>query len=246
MEERRVKIGYIVNYVFCGLIVVAALFFMLLHKTVSSYIVKTIPSVLFLIVGVFNYLYCTKILKCNDGSKKYSLILLSGLFFAMLGDIFLIDFFEIGAILFAIGHILFFIAFCHIGKLNLQDGMIGLLIFGLALLFIWLYPYFDFQGMGALIVVYALIISFMLGKAIGNLFTYKSLLRSIVLLGAGLFFFSDFMLVLFRFAHKAMVLDWLCVMTYYPAEFLLGFSIFISFVCGDKNKVLKNGKTENN
>ena len=226
--DKRIKRGFIINGVLGVAIVIAALLFMLLHKTVSSYIVKTIPSILFVLVGLFNYIYCTKVLN-NSENKKYSLILLCGLFFAMLGDIFLIDFFEIGAILFAVGHILFFVAFCFVSKLNLRDAMIGLLIFGLALLFIWLYPYFEFQGMGALIVVYAFIISFMLGKAISNLIaSRKSLFRSLILFGAGLFFFSDLMLLLFKFAHQKIVFDWLCVMTYYPAEFLLGFSIFIS------------------
>lgn len=233
--EKKIRLGYVINFVFCGLITIGALLFMLLHKSVSSYIVKTIPSVLFVLCGLFNYIYCIKVLKCNTTNKKYSLIMLVGLAFAMLGDILLIDFFELGAIFFAIGHIMFFISFCYINKLTIRDGVIGLLIFALALLFILLYPHFRFQGMGGLIVAYALIISLMLGKAIGNLITSKnSILQKIILLGAGLFFFSDLMLLLFRFAHRIILFDWLCVMTYYPAEFLLGFTIFLAFLNSKK------------
>lgn len=231
--EKKIKIGYIINIVFGGLITVGALLFMLLHKSVSSYIVKTIPSVLFLLAGCFNLIYCIKVLKL-DNCKKFAFTLVLGLFFAMLGDILLIDFFIVGAILFAIGHILFFVSFCFINKFNVKDIIVGAIIFALALLFILLYPNFTFDGMLPLIIIYALIISLMLGKAVSNFIFNKSITSIIILIGAGLFFFSDLMLLIFRFAHRFMIFDWLCVMTYYPAEFLLAFSIFFSFLSQSK------------
>jgi len=197
---------------------------------------------LFVVIGVFNYIYCSRKLAAGAEDKKYSLILVIGLFFAMLGDILLIDFFEVGAILFAIGHIFYFIAFCSLSKINVLDIAIALLIFGLCLLFIWLYPYFDLQGMAVLIILYAFIISFMLGKGIGNFIKNKCLVRLVILLGASLFFFSDFMLLLFRFAHRVEVFDWFCVMTYYPAEFLLAFSLFMLVVKNIKSTANKLNK----
>lgn len=229
--EKKLRIAYITNIILGGLIFIGALIFMLLHQTVSSYIVKTIPSVLFVVLGIFNLLYFIKSKNMMGVNKRYSILLVIGLFFAMLGDILLIDFFEVGAILFAIGHIFYFVSFCALAKITLRDILISLLIFGLCLLFILLYPFFDFQGMIFLIIIYAFIISFMLGKAISNFTkTKKSILSLVVLMGASLFFFSDFMLLLYKFGHRIKLLDWLCVMTYYPAEFLLASTIFVLMI----------------
>lgn len=85
----------------------------------------------------------------------------------------LIDYFMIGAILFAIGHIFFFVSYSLLHKLNLRDLLISISIFGIALILILVPKIFDFNGMLPIVIVYAFIISFMLGKSISNLFTKK-------------------------------------------------------------------------
>ena len=73
--------------------------------------------------------------------------------------------------------------------------------------------------------VYALIISLMVGKAIANFIKEKSKLNLIILIGSSLFFFSDFMLLFSVFSNLGLVFLALCLITYYPAEFILAYSI---------------------
>lgn len=225
MTNERKRLGYIVNAIFLGLIVVADICYMTV--SCSSYITKTIASALFVACGVFNFIYCRK----ENSSKQiklFSLFMLIGLVFAMAGDIFLIDFFVLGAGLFGLGHVFFFISYCFIKKINYKDFIFGAAIFIIAMLIIELYPKFQFNGMKALVIVYALVISLMLGKAISNLVCDKEnkLNNALILVGAGLFFFSDLMLLFHVFGTKELIFDIFCLVTYYPAEFLLAFSIF--------------------
>ena len=87
--------------------------------------------------------------------------------------------------------------------------------------------------MEVVVVVYAIIISFMVGKAISNwmdglLKEKKSKpLELVIVLGSLLFFFSDCMLLLNVFADFPKVVDVLCLATYYPAQILLATSIYI-------------------
>ena len=146
----------------------------------------------------------------------------------MLGDILLIDYFVVGAILFGTGHVFFFLSFCMISGFSIRDLIIGAIIFVLAFLLIEFYSNFDFGGMKILVIIYALIISLMLGKALSNMFCKNNLLiYSVILLGAGLFFISDLMLMFYLFAGRAVVFDIICLATYYPAEFILALSIYL-------------------
>ena len=76
--------------------------------------------------------------------------------------------------------------------------------------------------------VYALIISLMVGKAVGNCIRTPSLLTVVILAGSILFFFSDLMLVFDWFADGGRISGLLCMGTYYPAECLLAISGLIS------------------
>ena len=72
---------------------------------------------------------------------------------------------------------------------------------------------------------YALIISFMVGKAISNILKENNFTNIIIMIGSILFFISDFMLLLNKFGN-IIVTNYLCLGTYYPAQFLLAFSLF--------------------
>ena len=88
-------------------------------------------------------------------------------------------------------------------------------------------PILDFGGilMKVVCLIYALIISLMLGKSIANFTRDKSLFSLIILIGCALFFFSDLMLLFDVFA-SAKLAGIFCLATYYPAEFILAYSIF--------------------
>jgi len=149
-----------------------------------------------------------------------------GLFFAMLGDIVLELNFIIGAILFALGHIWYIIAYSCLLKFKPTDLIAGFSIFIPSILLITLAPIFNFDGilMKIVCIIYALIISLMVGKSIHNLINQKNVLNVILVIGSILFFISDFMLLLSRFAGLH-VLSYVCINTYYPAQALLSSSI---------------------
>lgn len=210
------------NLIFGVLLLVATICFM--QTNITSYITKTIASSLFVLCGAFNLFLLYKYYDFK--TNWFALFLMIGLAFAMLGDILLISNFVVGAVLFAIGHIFFAIYFCFIAKINWVDIISLVLLLTVALLLIFLYPNFQFDGMRLVVIVYAVIISTMLAKAIGNLINKKSTRNLIAFLGAFLFYFSDLMLLFYRFAGNNMIFDYFCVYTYYPAEFLLAITIF--------------------
>lgn len=227
--DKKYKIAMWTNAIFAYLIVFTSTLYLTRHFfeiqiLQSPYILKTISSVLFVLCGLFNLVYCLK--NGFVGNKKFMIFLFIGLVFAMLGDVLLIDFFVVGAILFAIGHIFFFISFCFHSKIHWIDIVVSAGIFIVALLVIFLYPKFEFNGMLPVAIGYALIISLMLGKAGGNLRlkTNRSF-NVVVFLGALMFFLSDLMLLFNVFANAPYLFDILCLVLYYPAEFILAFSV---------------------
>ncbi len=235
--EKFKKLAIIGNIIFITLIVTCDILFM--SKVFSKYFIKTLTSMLFVLCGIYNLLLTRIYYK--DFPIYKSIIMLIGLIFAFLGDVLLIDYFVIGALLFAIGHVFFTIYFMTLVKIHWIDFLIGLLIFVLGLLLILLYPNFQFDGMKLLVVFYALIISLMLGKAISNLMKQRTLANLITMLGALLFFFSDLMLLFNVFTNLSNIFDYLCLSTYYPAEFMLAISILLQAISFNKNKKALEG-----
>lgn len=192
---------------------------------------KGITSSLFVIMGAVNlavaFINKSKYL-------RFSTALFIGLVFAMLGDIVLNLEFIPGAALFAIGHICFYVAYCLLNKPHWRDFVISSLIFIFSVLFITLMPIFNFHGilMKIVCIIYALIISLMVGKAIGHLFINRAKLYTIIACGSIIFFLSDFALLIDKFANDSIVLKnafgILCLIFYYPAEILLASSIWFS------------------
>ena len=191
----------------------------------SEYITKTIASLVFVIGGLVNLIYIQKHSQEYPDFPKFRWFMMTGLVFACLGDIFLIDFFILGVIFFALGHVFYFISFCGIQKINLKDLIYGLAVFIPSLLIILLYKGFDFDGMKFLIVIYALIISFMVGKTISNHISDRTIKNLLLLFGSVFFFLSDFMLLFRLFAGIGRYGSILCLLFYYPAQFLLAWSI---------------------
>ena len=194
------------------------------YIVVGTLLIKSLASAIFVIIGIINFIFA---LKCK-ASIKFPILMLIGLIFAMLGDILLEINFIVGAILFAVGHIFFFISYCALSKFTLKDLLYGIIIFIPSVLFMTLAPIFEYDGivMEIVCVVYALIISLMVGKSISLFIAQKSMLTLIILLGSICFFLSDLMLLLNVFAHLPVV-GTICLVLYYPAEFMLAFSIFL-------------------
>jgi len=186
---------------------------------------KSLTSVLFVAMGIVNLVY---LILNKQKNYLFPSIMLAGLVFACLGDIILEIEFIVGAALFAIGHIFYFVAYCFLQKFKWTDLICGVAILIPSVLFITLAPIFNFGGvlMEIVCVVYAVIISLMVGKAITNFVRERNWQNLLIMVGSILFFFSDLMLLLNIFAGLSYV-GTLCLATYYPAEILLSFSIFL-------------------
>ncbi|MDE7107595.1 MAG: lysoplasmalogenase, partial [Clostridiales bacterium] len=92
-------------------------------------------------------------------------------------------------------------------------------------------PIFDFSddiAMEIVCIVYAVVISMMVGKAVCNFAADRSWLTFIIMIGSLLFFFSDLMLLLNVFSSIQKYVGALCLATYYPAECLLAFSVYLA------------------
>ncbi|MBQ8762354.1 MAG: lysoplasmalogenase [Clostridia bacterium] len=230
MNAKRLYIG---NGVFAVLILVATILFSI--GFLPKYFIKTFDSALFVLCGVFNIIMLYKI-KGGLGLKPWFMLI--GLIFAFIGDVLLIepDLFLLGAIFFAIGHIFFLVYFYMLQKFNWLDIIISVVLFVTALLILLLYPSFNFGDLKIVVIIYALIITFMLGKALSNFICKRNIPNLITFIGAFLFFFSDVMLVFYVFGNMPAIFDTLCLLTYYPAEFLLAISIILQ---GTKEEVFE-------
>lgn len=187
--------------------------------------IKSITSAGFVLLGI---VCLVQIILHKEKKLKFPIIMLVGLFFAMLGDIILNIQFITGAALFAIGHIFYFISYCFLLKLIWKDIIPGAVIFVCAILFITLAPIFDFGvAMEVVCCIYAFIISFMVGKSISNTACETNVRNIMIVSGSCLFFFSDLMLLLNVFADLGRVVSVLCLITYYPAQCILALSISI-------------------
>lgn len=222
MEKFR-KLSLIGNIIFAVLILVSDILFM--YTNINIYIIKTLASALFVLCGAFNITLAF----FEKGKNRYkSIIILIALIFAFIGDVVLIGNFILGAIFFAIGHIFFFLYFILLYKPKWVDLIVFAIIFGISASLILFLPIFDFGNLKYLILIYALIICLMLAKAIGNYIEERNYANLIIMLGALLFYISDLTLVFSNFTDIAPKLfDDICLWTYYPAQFLLAFSIYL-------------------
>ena len=85
-----------------GLFLLAILILDICYIIFDGIALKSITSLCFFALGVINLLLA---IKMKTNKLKFSILLLAGLFFAMMGDIILEIHFISGAVLFAIGHI---------------------------------------------------------------------------------------------------------------------------------------------
>lgn len=220
MESNKKKIFFAASLILIVLIIIGDIFYVINGELW----LKSITSAGFVLLGAT---CLTQTLMNKDENKKFPSIMIVGLFFAMLGDIILNIQFISGAALFAIGHVFYFVSYCFVMKFKWTDLIYGVIIFVASCLFITLAPIFDFEGvlMEVVCVIYALIISLMVGKSISNIVQIKDVRNIFIVVGSPFFFFSDLMLLLNKFADLGRVVSVLCLATYYPAQCVLALSI---------------------
>lgn len=186
---------------------------------------KGVTSFWFVILGFLNLIYAQKM---KQKMSRVLILMELGLFFGMCADILLGVQFILGILFFALGHVLYLIAFYTLEKFHWKDVCI---IFPIALLSLFVVigtPYIQIEDpfIKKLLLGYAVIIACMLGKAISNVSRKKSTSRWLILLGSMMFWFSDVMLAIDMFGEGGRITWILCSYTYWPAQNILAFSLF--------------------
>ena len=184
---------------------------------------KGVTSGLFALMGLVNLVYA--LIKKSE-KLTFSGFIFLGLVSSMLGDILITGSFITGAALFGVGHLMYLVAYFTLAKLSLKDAIFSGSIFAAVELFMAFYPSFNFGGLDIVCYGYALIISCMVGKALGNHTKLKNTLSFVLAVGSVLFAISDVMLLFYVFGGAAKIVDYICICTYYPAQCLLAYSIY--------------------
>ncbi len=194
-----------------------------------DFTLKCTCSGAFALLGIINlfYAFITK-----QANKKFYISMATGLILAMLGDVLIGYNFIVGAGTFALGHIFFVAAYCCLQKISKSDLITSGVIFAAAAAFLMLCPLltFDTPIFKVVCIVYALIISTMLGKAVCNFIREKSFVNGTIAVASFLFFFSDLMLVFDWFIGLWSWTDNACMGTYYPALCFLALAMYLKTI----------------
>ena len=221
-----------------------ALFLALIAATCALYCVygtiyaKAAASGAFLLLALFNTVLA--LIRGKSGYPLCKYLLLGGLALAFAGDIALEYEFIAGVVLFALGHVLLLGAFHTLKPLGWRDILPTLFLIAGSVCLLLLLPAYRFGDLLAPVLVYAVVISAMLGKAVGVLLDRKLRLSlRLGVFGGALFFFaSDLFLTFANFTEAAFDFSLPCLVTYYLATYLLAVTIYLASATGERREAL--------
>ncbi len=220
-----------------NIIIISALFVLnyFYQSNGFDFALKCVCSTLFALLGVINLIYS---LANKADNKNFYISMAVGVIFAFLGDVLIEYNFIVGAAMFAIGHVCFVSAYCFIQKIQKLDYIVSGALFLVGILFFTFCPSFAFgsETIRMVAIIYTLILSTMLGKAVGNLIREKNTVNKTIALASALFLFSDMMLSLDCFAE---LFSWAynaCMGTYYPALCLLVLSMCLKSIKNSRQR----------
>ena len=201
--------------------------FVVLHiyrNYIGGYAMKGFCSLIFVLLGIVNLVHC--LVNKKDG-VLFPLLITCGLIFGMTADVVLNFNFIAGAAIFAAGHLLYFSAFLVLNKMQVKDLAALLCILALSLTLVLL-PIYDYGSklMFIIVIIYALIISLMLSKALMNAVSTGKAMEIILFIGCLLFYVSDFMLLLSIFSGEKNFASTVCCYTYWPGQLIIAFSLY--------------------
>ena len=199
-----------------------------------NYPLKIMCSGGFAIMGIINMGYAKK----HVENKKVLIFMTLGLIFAFLGDVAINPNFILGVIFFALGHVFFVVAYLAYRKWEKLDGIMSFALGAFSVGFILFFPYIVFHvaALKYVVLAYAVIISIMVGKSVGNVIRDKSLFTGMIVAGSALFFLSDMMLLLAWFSSlEGRWMSNLCMAVYYPGLCLLAGSM-VAYIRANENK----------
>lgn len=229
MKKKHVLMDFVL---IIATLIVAVCFF-----ETSELTLKGLASAGFVLTGIVNWRYCKVKKAVTHGFPGITVI---GLFFSMCADVVLNLHFISGVFLFASAHVIYLLAYCRLMKLKKYDFVpIGLIALA-TVLFILVAPIwaFDTPMLKYVCIIYAIIISSMLGKAVSNLFRKPNITSMVLAIGSGLFYFSDLMLALNMFSEVTIFESIISLMTYYVAQCMIAGSI----LCYGNSKELTKEK----
>lgn len=196
-----------------------------IYRANYSMVLKAATASGFLLMGAVNMGYAF------FAKKKilFPLLTFFGLLLCMVGDVVLFNNFIAGALVFVLGHLLYIAAYCVLCKPAWRDVIVTVAISLASVLFVVLYPAFSYGSalMTALAVVYALVISFMLGKSLSNATRRRDTVNLALLAGSIMFFISDLALAFSIFGGDPSWASPLCMFTYFPGQCVIAFSVYL-------------------
>lgn len=221
MKEKNKKYFFITNII----LFVCAIICLIFYDIFGSLWLKGFTSSWFVILGLVNLIYAKKM---KTEHFRFLLLIETGLIFGMCADILLGVWFIGGILSFALGHIMYVIAFYTLEKFSKKDVLFILPIAVISMYIVAGTPYIQIDDplLKKLLLGYAVIIACMLGKAISNVFENKSLSRKLMLIGCTMFWFSDIVLAFDMFGESSRLTWILCSYVYWPAQCILAFSLF--------------------
>lgn len=198
-------------------------------------LLKAAASAFFVLAGIYGV--CRK-----KGSRKVSGMMLGALLCSFVGDVLLaLDkeegiLFVLGVVSFAAAHILFSLAFCSISGVRKMDVIAAVLVFAglMPMLFV---GNFDFQGLLPVLIGYAVIISFMMVKALSLWRCRQGRKRFVclVMMGGVLFLASDILLLFWLFGigvpKEVQSINWIL---YYLAQGCLSSSLNEEYISSER------------
>lgn len=162
--------------------------------------------------------------------SRYGKFILAGLVACAVGDVFLLSrksesLFKAGMIAFALGHIIYIIAFGQqfYGLDSLGYSVIGITVLSALVFYVWLKPNLD-NEMRGLTFIYIVIITLMVAASVGR-FNYY--LKYAAPLGAILFAISDMFVAKDRFVTRNPKNALAITPLYFGAQALFAFSVWL-------------------
>ena len=186
---------------------------------------KGVTSMWFVILGLLNLIYAVRM---KTVKLSYPVLMMSGLFLGMCADVLLGVEFMAGIVSFALGHVMYLIAFFCLEKARRKDLMFILPLIVLSIFAVAGTPFIRIEDpvLKKMLIGYAVIIACMLGKAASNALAEKSISRKLIFLGSTMFWFSDLILAIDMFGTSSRMTWILCSYTYWPAQNILAFAMY--------------------
>ena len=210
-----------INLVLCILTAIGGLCY---NTIAHNLVMKTIASLGFTLIGVLNL---THGIRQGKEGQQFAKLMVAGLTIGMAADIVLEIHFMLGALIFALGHVFYILAYHRLRRFEIRDLIWGCFLLAALLGCILFLPIFDFGGvvMQGVCIFYAVLLSIMFGKAFANFKKAPKTLTKMLAIGSALFAFSDTMLLFSFFADTPAIVGSLCVNSYYPGQALIAASL---------------------